>query len=702
MQTWMLAVLITLALGAGAYCQPMLPITRVVLFRSGVGYIERTGTIDGNATLTLMLREPQMNDLLKSMVLIDFDGGRIQTVQYTPRDPLARTLSSYAINIADNPSRAMLLTRLRGVPIEVRVRQSEALTTLQGTILSVESQPVRTGPPVPETSASRGLPGAAPSGFSGWQAPPTREEYWLNLLTEQGVQTVPLADVVNFRLLDERLQRELSNALQTLASGLDNTRKAVELRFEGSGRRRVLVGYITEMPLWKMSYRLVIPQAGKPLLQGWAIVENTTDEDWNRVQVSLVSGRPISFIQNLYEPLYIRRPIFRPPLEEGLEPYLPEAAIPAAPEMDVEAEPMAPGAAESVPHVGRGGAGAMRRGAPPALGESLEEMKRSIESVAQGQALGPLFEYRVQVPVSIERQRSAMLPVINQTVEAEPVSLYNPSRHAVHPFAGVRLINTTELTLMEGAVTIYYGDSYGGDALIDTIEPKGERILTYALDTGVEVRRDQQDSRAEILTLKITRGVLQQQIRQRRTNRYSLVNRDRRARTVLVEQPYDGDWQLIEPSQAERTRTLYRFRVALEAGGSSSLQVVEERTVEERYALLTVNEDTLQVLLRNAQASEAVRHALQEILNRRRQISELQTAITNREERIRAIEKDQERIRANMAQLDRASDLYKQYVQKLTEQEREIEQARQAIENLKQRVQNAQRELADYIQNLNI
>ncbi len=685
MRTGTLVVaMLMLAYGALAQREPTLPITRVVLFRSGVGYLERTGTIEGNATLTLMLREPQMNDLLKSMVLIDFDGGRVQPVQYAPRDPLSRTLSAYAINIADNPSRATLLQRLRGIPIEIQVSQSAEMTALQGTVLSVETRTTR----LAETADSK---------------PSTREESLLNLLTAQGVQTVPLEKIVSFRLLDERLQRELTNALQTLASGLDNTRKAVELRFEGNGRRRVLVGYLMEMPLWKMTYRLVLPEAGKPLLQGWAIVENTTDEDWQNVQVSLVSGRPISFVQNLYEPFYIKRPTIRPSIEEWLLPFIPESSL-SIMGQDVDNALMVKGSPEQIEAIRqrlRGGEGLAAAGAP-GLAKGMEEMERSIEPMAVGQERGALFEYRIRMPVSIARQQSAMLPVISESVQAEPVSLYNPGKHAVHPFFGVRLTNTTDLTLMGGPVTIYYGDSYGGDALMDTIEPKEERILTYALDLGVEVRRELQNLQAQILTLKIIKGVLHQQVKQRRTNRYTLNNRDQRARTILVEQPYEGEWTLIEPAQAERTRNFYRFRVDVAPGKATTFQAIEERVVEERYALLETDENTLQILLRNAQASEAVRRALQEILNRRKQMDALRTAITNQQEKIRTIERDQERIRANMAQLDRASDLYKQYVQKLTQQERELEEAYREIENLRKQLQDAERALTDYIQNLSI
>lgn len=645
---------------ATALAQGDLPVSRVVLYRSGVGYIERTGTVNGNARIQLSLREPQMNDILKSLVLVDFDGGRIEPVQYTTRDPLNRVLSSYAINIADNPSRAELLKRLRGVPVEVFTQ-----STIKGTVLSVEERTVRD-----EKSGQ------------------TRTEPLLHLLTGEGITTIALSEVSRFRVLDERLQKELENALLALASGLDTNRKVLELAFTGRGQRRVLIGYITEMPLWKMSYRLVIPREGKPLLQGWAIVENTTDEDWENVQITVVSGKPVSFIQNLYEPIYIKRPEYRPRLDVGIMPEVPQAAL--------EADLMKTGAAPAPEAMPRAA------GRPLALGEAREAMEESLEPMAEGQATGALFEYRVQTPVSIRRQQSAMLPVINQTIEAEPVSLYNPRRNAQHPLFGVRLTNSTNLTLMEGPVTVYYDDSYGGDALMDTVEPKGVRIITYALDTDVEVSVDAGGIIREVLTTRIVRGVLEQRTKLLRTTRYTLRNRGTQPCTVLVEQPYDGEWTLLQPSAEERTRDFYRFKRVLAANQTDTFEVREERVVSETYALLTADMDSLQLVLRNARPSEAMRKAIQEIIERRRQIALLQSEVQREQQKIASIERDQERIRQNMAQLDRASDLYKQYVQKLTQQEREIEQARERIERLQKQIADAQQALSDYIQGLNI
>ena len=653
--------------GAGA--QDLLPVTRVVLYRSGVGYIERLGRISGDATLTMSMRESQMNDLLKSLILVDFDGGQILPAQYTPRDPLERTLSAFAVQLSDNPSMSALLTRLRGAPVEIQTDKE----TLQGTVLSIETR---------EEAASQVVVKRA----------------YVNLMTNPAMRSVPLDTIVSLRVRDERLQQEIQNALAAIGTRLDNTRKTVELRFAGQGARRVLVGYLTEMPLWKMTYRLALSADEPPLLQGWAIVENTTDEDWRNVRLELVSGRPVSFIQNLYEPIYPKRPTVRTQTDQALLPDTAEMAMDLAPDELAKREAMAealsaPLARERVP--GFGG------GLPPPMA-APRAMRESVIEMAQGQERGALFDYRIQQPVTILRQQSALVPVVNRTVEAQAVSLYNPANHPRHPFFGVKLTNTTDLTLMEGPVTVYLDGAYGGDAQLETLEPKGERILTYALDLGIEVVQDRANFTSQMISVKITNGVLQQRLERRMENLYRLTSRDDKPRTVLVEQPYQDGWELAEPAKFERTPTFYRFPVEVQPRKTATLRVVQKRTVQESIALLQEDEDTIRVLAQNQQLSEPIRQALNSILNRRRAIRNLEAQIRQQEARIKGITDDQARIRENMRALDRNSDLYRQYVQKLAQQEREIEQARAEIQRLQEQRARAQRELSEYIAGLNL
>src|SRR5262245_51722506 len=286
--------------GEGGAPAAALPVTRVVLFSSGVGYFQREGSVTGDARVDLTFPEADVNDLLKSLVLQDLGGGRIAAVSYDSHDPVERTLASYSVNLTGQPSVANILTQARGERVEVVLQQGAAQPgTLSGYVLGVETQRL----------------------LGGKDGPPVEVEQ-LNLSCADGLRSVRLQDVQRLRFLSPALEGELRRALETLALSHDAQKKAVSLSFAGEGERRVRVGYVVEAPVWKTSYRLVLDKDGKakPFLQGWAAVENPTDEDWASVGMALISGRPISFRMDLYTPLYVPRPTVEPELFASLRP----------------------------------------------------------------------------------------------------------------------------------------------------------------------------------------------------------------------------------------------------------------------------------------------------------------------------------------------------------------------------------------------
>src|SRR5262245_59840662 len=289
-----------------------LPIGQVVLFSSGVGYFQREGSVQDDARVDLSFPVSDINDLIKSMVLRDLDGGHISTVSYDSNAPIERTLKSFAINLTGSPSFASILHQARGEKAEVALANAGA-GTLNGTIIGVESQRQSVNKEVVETQV-------------------------VNLWCVDGMRSVKLSEVQRVRFLNPSIDSEFKKALETLALSHDTQKKAVSIRFVGEGKRRVKVGYVIENPIWKTSYRLVLSPKGeeKPYLQGWAVVENPSDEDWKDVRMALVSGRPISFQMDLYQPLYVTRPTVVPELFQGLRPVAydgrmdPEVGKPAA------------------------------------------------------------------------------------------------------------------------------------------------------------------------------------------------------------------------------------------------------------------------------------------------------------------------------------------------------------------------------------
>ena len=229
----------------------------------------------------------------------------IQPVTYAAQDPASRALQAFSVDISGNPDRAELLNRIRGTSVTVAAGEGEALT---GVIVGVEQQ---------NTIWDRGV----------------TTQHTLNLLAEDGLHSVPLTDVRRIKVNDAKLNEELRQALAAVAQGRDANKRPLTLTFSGPGRRRVLVGYIAEAPAWQTTYRLVLGDT--PLLQGWALVQNTGQDDWNNARLSLVSGRPISFIQDLYTPLYVHRPTVQPRIPASPTPQTYDSDLLAEPVVDV-------------------------------------------------------------------------------------------------------------------------------------------------------------------------------------------------------------------------------------------------------------------------------------------------------------------------------------------------------------------------------
>src|SRR3990170_778601 len=292
-----------------AAAQHPLPLSEVVLYSSGVGYFQRDGSIEGRGDVELRFKVDNINDLLKSMIVQDFDGGQVTTVTYDSRDPITKTLKSFAVDLTAHPGLGQLLEQIRGERIEVA-----APSPVAGVVVGVEKKREK----VSDKEVG--------------------EVEYLNILTGDGLRSIPLNQVQRIKIANEQLDAELRQALKVLASSHDLQKKAVRLAFDGNGRRRVRVGYIVETPVWKTSYRVALSETKQPFLQGWAIVENTTDEDWANVRLSLISGRPISFRMDLYEPLYVKRPVVVSELYESLRPQVYGQAMEEAAEKPREIE----------------------------------------------------------------------------------------------------------------------------------------------------------------------------------------------------------------------------------------------------------------------------------------------------------------------------------------------------------------------------
>jgi hypothetical protein len=657
-----------------------LPLSKIVLYSSGVGYFQHDGTVNNRTQLDLRMHANQINDMLKSLVVQDFGGGRISTVTYGSRDPMTKMLGSFGINLNGNPTLGQILTQVRGEPVEVT-----APNPIAGTLLGVEKKTESIG----EGSQHRVI-----------------EQEYITLLTEEGFRSLSLANVQRIKLTNPTLNAELHQALAALATNHDAQKKTVSITFDGTGSRQARVAYLTETPVWKTTYRLVLDEDKAPYLQGWAIVENQTPQDWRNVKLSLISGRPISFTMDLYQPLYNPRPVVQPELYANLRPQTygdamdelkPMAAPPARSEMKKE---------RLLGKLAQGFAGG-RANAPAAASVASEmemgTLEEGVAPMAMAEDKGELFEYRIDQPVTLTKHTSALLPIIGQTLQGQKVSLYNQSVNAKHPLNGYRLKNTSSLHLMQGPITLFDSGTYAGDARIEDLPPGQDRLISYALDLKTEVEPKLEGGTQELATVSLKKGTMLISRRLVEDRTYLVRNRDTKTKTVLIEQPYRADWKLAEPKEpTERTRDLYRFSVAVDPGKSATLRVKETLPIQESILLMDSGIDHIVYYQQAKEVSLKVKEALQRVVQLRNKLDDARAQRTRLDQRTTEITAEHARIRENMQRLQQNSDLYNRYVKKLDQQETELEKLRKEIETLKNTEEEHRRELQIFVMNLDV
>lgn len=658
------------------------PIQQVVLFTSGVSYVEHAGTVAGSRTTTLRFQSDEIKDVLKSLVVQDLDGGRVGTVVYPSQEPLARTLSSFAVDLSDTVGLGPLLNQIRGATARVSTADGD----VTGTIAGAEQR----------TSGGES---------TAWH---------LTLFDGTTLRSVPLDGVRALRLEDPALQQELTKALAALASGRNPDKKPVQIRFDGDGTRRVRVGYVVEAPVWKTSYRLILPDddANEAPLQGWAIVENQTESDWDGVDLALVSGRPISFVQDLYTPIYADRPVIAPPLPPNVRPAQYEGGVESLP---FTAGPPSDADAAPAPQARR-----KRQAQAMSLSESAAlDPTQGVESAAEGQDVGTLFQYRVG-DVTLPRGRSAMIPIVTDAVRVERVRVYDPTVHATHPLNGARLENTTGLHFSAGPVTVFDDGGYAGDARLADTPPEQSRLVSYALDQTVRVDRQSSGTSTSLQSAVIVDGVVRATRREVAPTTYTLQNEADDAATVIVVHPRRSGWTLDAPTgdaptgdaasddapggarRVETTPDAYRLRVTVGAGASATLDVRETRGREETLQLVSASSSQIAAYARTNAVDGPVREALERAVRLHAEVEQVDRQLEDVEQERRTLAEDQERIRGNLEAVDSETSYAKRLLDKLDEQEDRIESLNDRRDALREERETRAERLRDALRSLNV
>lgn len=750
-----------------------LPVRSVVLYKSGVGFFQHVGQIHGDEAVRIDFNSGQLDDVLGSLTVLDLNGGRITGIGYNSEAPFSQRLSALGLPLEANMDLGKFLEALRGTQVEIR-NGNDSIT---GRLLSVE-QKTRT--------TDRGL----------------QEEVNLaTLVSDAGeVRTVEVTPAVQVLMADTDAKEDVSRYLSLLASQHQQELRRMTISTAGTGERELYVSYVSEAPIWKTSYRIVLAskEGEEPLLQGWAIVDNTTGEDWNDVELSLVAGAPDSFIQQLSQPYYARRPVVPLPQAVELTPQTHESAMTetggglsgvvtdpsgaVVPGTEVQiigangqvvdtvtaddagryefdglaagnyrvqftkqgftqvVENVAVGRGEQTRNAGLqvgsnaetveidaqpaamndkalarngiiggvagGVAGRMVAAAPQAL-PMLKSAMEQATAAARGLSLGDLFQYKLKDRVTIHKNESALVPILQTHVTAEKVSLWNSSLGSERPLRALWLTNSSELTLDGGSFTVLEDNAFAGEGLTDPIKPNEKRLISYAADLGARVTADVESQPQNVTHVRISRGVMFQTRELRESTTYTVRDDDTAARVVLIEHPLRAGWTLAAdaPKPAETTSSVYRFRVELKPKQTEKLNVSEAEPEETTYALSNLTNDQIELFVRQREINPKIEAALRRIIAQKNVVADLDAQIAALNSRRQKIFADQQRIRENLKALKSSAEeraLTERYTQQLADQENQLEALEKQDADLETKRQQAQAELDRTIQSLTL
>ena len=624
---------------------PNMPITRVVLYKHGVGYFEREGRVADDATVELAFKSGEVSDVLKSLTVLDLDGGHVSSISYDATTPPWKLLEEIAIDPPEGTGLLGLLPQLQGAEVEVALGSDR----VRGHVLGVDRVERRANDEVVMS-------------------------HRLSLLTADGdALQIDLDDARAVRILDEKLRRDLDFFLRTRLASKKKDARVFTFFAQGTGERRLRISYTLATPVWKATYRILLPEADsvdEPLIQGWAVVDNTHDEDWDEVELALVAGLPISFVHDLYSPRYLSRPIVEVREQGSIAPPVVEDALyqasrdeyPSA-EAGFATGPLPPMPAAAAPQMAR----AMKAQRPVS----------SVEVQTRERQVGDLFQYSITRPVTIKRNQSALVPIVLEPFRGRGVLLYNAETRDRNPLSAVELENTTGLTLEGGPVTVIEGDTYSGEAMVETIKPEETRLVPYSVELGVVVDSSSQVKAEHVHRARISRGVLHAYSYEQRCVLYAARNKSGRARTLYVEHRREHGWGLVEPENAhETTPGFYRFKVDLAERGTTELKVSERHEIESRYALVNATSETILDYRASRYIDDRVLEALKHVVELKERAARLDAQTAEANAQIATIGNDQHRIRENLKSIGEAHDerrLRTTLVEKLLGQEQQLD-----------------------------
>ena len=318
---------------------------------------------------------------------------------------------------------------------------------------------------------------------------------------------------------------------------------------------------------------------------------------------------------------------------------------------------------------------------------------------ATAQDLGDLFEYKLNQPVTIRKNESALVPILNAEVDAERVSLWSRGVGSGRPLRGVWLTNSSTLTLDGGSFSVVDGNTFAGQGLVESLKPGEKRLVSYGADLAVLVKAAQGDSAGRVVKIIAHDGVLVASQEDRATWKYTARNEDTSARTLIVEHPIRPGWTVAsEPAAAETSPTAVRYRLTLPPKQEATLTVTERLAGDATYRLADFDDRLIIVLVRSGAPEAALRTALQPLISKRVEVAAADARLSAATTQIAEIDRDQQRLRENMKALRGSAEekaLTERYTRALSDQEDKLGALRDELKKATTDRDTRRRELAE-------
>lgn len=649
-----------------------LALSKVVLYKHGVGYFERRGEVTGPCQINLVCEAEAIDDMLKSILVLS-SGGKIDSVTYESSKTLESRLAEFGFDLRQGAGLADLFNQIRGIPVTVAVSGE----SLSGRVLGTDRADTIVGPDK------------------------ICAEEQVIVYTPEGVlKRIGFASISSIKIDDTSMAEEFKQQLELLfQNAKKKDRKSLSVAISSEGKQDLLIAYSIPCPIWKTSYRLMINDAARVMLQGMAIVDNVQEEDWSQVQIVLVSAAPISFIQSLYDPVQPSRPRIAPQGHSSAAPILAERAarLEQAPMAKMRARRQDAPAAQAAMAPGSYGSTDAWGGAglEEAFSEELSVGTMLSDSFTQNIEVstsdtGELFEYRISKAVSIPRNSSALIPIVQQDIDGERISLYNQAKNAKFPHSAIRFTNNTGLTLEGGPVTVMEGDVYAGEALLDTVKPDDVRYIIYAVDQSCPVIVREKSNSLPHWRIRALGGLIYVDYKVVKEKTYLLENLSANKKTVYLEHPLISGWNLVsELKPKETTQNFHRFCLDLEAKSSASLEVKEETDSCEQFWIAEpqqIDQPRFNWLMAQNFADDKFKAFLDKLFTQHVEIQDLHAQVIEQQQLLKQASDDQARARENLKTLGSSNERYRK---ELDNSEDRIARANLHLQDLQKQVKAA-------------